>query len=127
MEENKKTDALDNDVDKVDTVTAEAPKKDDDDDFSWGGCIATFIVIAVIAWALIHFNPSEEKHIEKIADVTTAAYLDGYELSGSGLLALSDIKYHSLGIVSWTTIKYHGKSRVTSIGAVGFVYPLIEY
>ena len=127
MEENKNPEVVDTDADKVETVKAEASEKDDDDDFSWGGCIATFIIIAVIAWALIHFNPSEEKHLEKIADVTTAAYLDGYELSGSGWRALNNIKYHSLGIVSWTTVKYHGKSRLSSIGAVGFVYPLIEY
>ncbi|MDE6272514.1 MAG: hypothetical protein K2M31_05865 [Muribaculaceae bacterium] len=102
-------------------------KKKDDDDFSWGGCLFVLVLIIAALWALIHFNPSEEKHTEAIAEVYSEALLDGFVPSGGSLNALNRIKYHSLGICSWTTTKYMGHVQLTSVGALGYVYPLVHF
>ena len=96
---------------------------------SWGAAgIITIVVLAVLAiWALVHFNPSEEEHEEKIAEIVAEAKLEG---AGKGysvsLPGISTMEYHSIGICSWTTMKQFGGSHVTSIGILGYVHPLIK-
>ncbi|MBD5229912.1 MAG: hypothetical protein HDS69_07770 [Bacteroidales bacterium] len=118
-------------TEETDGVSTGATEKKEDDDFSWGAAIAVLVVIVAAVWALIHFNPSEEKHMNAIqnvvAEVVAESYLDGtsVSLAPSSLRALSSIKYHSLGIVSWTTMRQGGHTKIASIGAVGFVLPFV--
>lgn len=108
------------------STEVETKKDDDDDDFSWGGCITIVVLVVAAAWALIHFNPSEEKHEEKIAEVLIECMADGHYLSGSGVKAMNNLKYHSIGIASWTTSKYHGRTVLVTVGALGYVYPFFD-
>lgn len=108
-------------------LNEEVEKEENDDDFSWGGCIAILVIVVASIWVLAHFNPSEEDHRAKIAEVTTEAYIDGYRPSYSSISAMSNIKYHSIGILSWTSTKYHGRPVLVTAGILGFVYPFIDF
>lgn len=108
------------------STTENDPKKKDDDDFSWGGCIFVLILLVAGVWALIHFNPSKEQHKETISEVLVESAIDGYYPSPSAANALSKAKYHSIGILSWTSTKYHGKTKIVTIGAVGWVHPFFD-
>lgn len=107
---NKKRKKDDDEVDKADAVS---------------GCLMILVVVAAV-WALVHFNPSEEDHQEKIAEVRREIRSEGYSLSGKANSALDKAKYHSLGVVSWTSSKYHGKSCVVTVGLCGTVIPLLD-
>lgn len=106
--------------------SSKSRSEENNDDFSWGGCIMTIVVIVAASWALIHYNPSEKKHREAIAEVLTESMLDGYSLTPSSAKAITNIKYHSIGVLSWTSTKYRGKTRLATVGALGYVYPLFE-
>ena len=84
------------------------------------------LVIVGAVWALVHFKPSERDHQEKIAEVRSEIRSEGYSLSGKADRALNNAKYHSLGVVSWTSSKYHGKSFVVTVGLCGTVIPLFD-
>lgn len=117
-------------VTKEDTVDDKKKKKDDDDEGgSVFGCLFMVVLVGVAIWLLVHFNPSEEDHREKIGEVVTEqlteAALDGYTLAPSSTIALSRIKYHSAGVCSWTSTRQGGKTVITSIGICGWVCPLI--
>lgn len=108
-----------------------AQKRKSDDDNSWiGGLIMIAVVVAAI-WGLIHYNPTEEEHMEAIRDqigeAVVSMAMDGESMSLGSMAALSKIKYHSLGVCSWTATKYRGMYRVTSIGILGWTQPLIWF
>ncbi|MDE6534861.1 MAG: hypothetical protein K2K82_02505 [Muribaculaceae bacterium] len=102
-------------------------KKDDEGDTADAvfGCLMMLVIVAAV-WALVHFNPSERDHQEKIAEVRREIRSEGYSLSGKANSALNNAKYHSLGVVSWTSSKYHGKSFVVTVGLCGTVIPLFD-
>lgn len=102
-------------------------KKSEDEDIYWPGCIITLVVVIGALWGLIHFNPSEQEHREAINEVVQEAKMDNYHLDKSSRRALRDAKYHSLGIVSWTSTRYHGRTHLITIGAVGYVHSFLDY
>lgn len=104
-------------------------KKDEDDDTTWvGGCVV-LLLIGVVVWALVHFNPSEEDHMdaieEQVTEAVADAWLNGETLTPGAAAALSRIEYHSLGVCSWTTTRYKGKTSITSIGILGWTHPMV--
>ncbi|MDE6080973.1 MAG: hypothetical protein K2F70_01720 [Muribaculaceae bacterium] len=107
---------------------AENTEKKEEEDGNCLGSILFMILVAAVIWALIHFNPSEEEHHEKIKESLTEAvadiYTDGYSPDYRQIAKISDAKYHSLGVCSWTTVRYRGQTSVTSIGILGWVCPL---
>lgn len=104
---------------------------DEDEDFSWGGCVVVVALFIVALWALIHFNPSEQDHRDAINEVVREAraemLADGYVMTGSTNRALRGIKYHSIGVCSWTTTTYRGSMKLTSVGILGWTYPLVAF
>ena len=69
--------------------------------------------------AAVVLNPSPERHREKIrAAVAQRSPLAG--ALGVGALAAFVSTYHSLGVVSYTTVK----DRTLSIGLLGMVFVL---
>lgn len=105
---------------------AKQNNKEKDDEGSWAGCLVTLVVIIAAAWALIHFNPSEDKHRQVVNEAVAETYVDGYTLSNSAIKALYNLNYHSIGVLSWTSTKYHGKPKVVTVGMLGYVHPLFE-
>ena len=116
-------------------TSAEKPDKDKDKDKdkeeeeegSWVGGLLFLAVIGAALWALIHFNPSEEKHREVLSQDLAEAYVDaamqGYTLDTR---TLSRLKYGSLGICSWTYVKRRGKFEIATVGACGYVLSLVD-
>lgn len=104
-------------------------KKKKDDEGEPGealfGCLIILVIVAAV-WALVHFNPSEEDHREKIAEVRSELRSEGYSLSGPSKRVLKEAEYHSLGVVSWTSSKYHGKPCIVTIGLCGTVIPMFD-
>ncbi len=100
--------------------------KREDDEGSWAGCLVTLVVIIAAAWALINFIPSEDRHRQVVNEAVTETYVDGYTLSNSVRKALYNLNYHSIGILSWTSTKYHGKPIIVTVGMCGCVHPLFE-
>lgn len=102
----------------------------EDDGFSWTAFITISVIVIAAVWALIHFNPSEAEHEDKIDDVLTEvvsdAKKDGYVLSSQTRRVLKERKYHSLGVVSWTSSKAHGKSKLLTFGVLGHVFVLFD-
>ncbi|MDE5686238.1 MAG: hypothetical protein K2I26_06725 [Paramuribaculum sp.] len=108
-------------------------KKEEDDGSVVGGIVMLVLIIAaaILLWCT---NPSESDHFNKMHDVVTEAVAEqNRELRQSGIdgyytapFALNSAEYHSLGVASWTTVRYRGKTRLSSVGALGFVFPLFE-
>lgn len=98
----------------------------DDDDFSWPIFFVVIAVVAAAAWALIHYNPSEEDHREKVGKMLVEVMEDGYMPSLSTAKALKRLKYHSLGICSWTSTTQYQKPRLVTVGILGYVLPVIK-
>ena len=81
--------------------------------------VTSAIVTAAVFAAAIAFNPSADKHREKIRQATA----DRHPVAGAlGLGALKAFvsSYHSWGVASYTT----ANERVLSIGAFGMVVVL---
>lgn len=112
-------------------IDVKKKKEEDEEEGSLIGGLLFLALVGVAIWALFHFNPSEEDHrdaiSEVVADATVDMMADGYYMTGGTMLALSNIKYHSLGICSWTATKYRGSTALTSIGILGWVYPIIRF
>ena len=110
-------------------TSAEKPDKDKEEEEggSWVGGLLFLAVIGAALWALIHFNPSEEKHREVLSQDLAEAYVDaamqGYTLDTR---TLSRLKYGSLGICSWTYVKRRGKFEIATVGACGYVLSLVD-
>lgn len=106
----------------------------DDDDFSWGGCIVVLVLAVAAVWALVHFNPSEQAHMDAIGEKVSDALVsdlyagdDNVLINAVGMSGqMKKLKYKSIGICSWTYVKRHGHYELGSIGACGMVFPLIE-
>lgn len=117
-------------------------KLENDDDFSWFGLIVVLVLIGAAVWGLMHYNPSKEEHFDAIEEVYADAIKSQYvndTFSGNDAAFMNAIgggfqvknqmdkmKYKSIGIASWTYTKQHGHYVLSSIGACGMVFPLIE-
>lgn len=108
-------------------INANQNNENEEDDFSWGGCLVTLVVIGAVIWALVHFNPSEEKHREAVREVVEELLMDGQIPSLSASKALANIQYHSIGILSWTSTRYRGRTQLVTAGLLGYVHPFIEF
>lgn len=106
---------------------------DDDDDFSWWGCGVIVVVLGLLVWAVVHFNPSKTKHEAKIYDSivensvggTLGALADNLsdEEKAEALEAFAKVDYKNFYIFSVCYIQLPGsKEELASIGALGFVY-----
>ena len=103
----------------------------DSDDFSWGKLIGYAILIVGIVVLLECTNPSEFDHRKKLTEYATEASIDmameGRHLTLPQVNALKNMEYHSvLGLFSYSTIKYKGKTSLATIGICKWVYPVIE-
>ncbi len=78
--------------------------------------VPLIVAAAVIGLALI-FNPSPDKHREKIKQLVSERSLLERTF-GIGQLAAFASKYHSLGVASYTTVN----ERTMSIGFMGMVF-----
>lgn len=77
----------------------------------------SLIVAAVAVVLAFVLNPSADKHREKIKEAI-AARSQLEKVLGIGQLTSFASRYHSLGVVSYTTVS----DKVTSIGAYGMVF-----
>lgn len=77
------------------------------------------IIVAAIIAAAFAFNPSPEKHREKIRE-TIAERNQLAGMLGIGAFTAFASSYHPLGVASYTTVN----GRTTSIGAFGVVFVL---
>lgn len=87
--------------------------------------LLTIIGVAVLLWCT---NPSATDHQDCVDEMVTEV-MDEYESNGRILIppkTLNNIEYHSLGIVSWSTVRYRGKPRIATVGALNYVYPMFE-
>jgi hypothetical protein len=81
--------------------------------------LSSVLLTAAVFAAAIVFNPSAEKHREKIRQVTAERHPVAGAL-GLGALTAFVSSYHSWGVASYTT----ANQRVLSIGARGMVVVL---
>jgi hypothetical protein len=78
---------------------------------------ASIIIIAIVLALGIAFNPSAERHWEKIKDAL-AERSQLQRALGVGQIVAFVSAYHSLGVASYTTVD----SRITSVGMLGMVF-----
>jgi hypothetical protein len=78
--------------------------------------VPVIIAAAAIGLALV-FNPSPDKHREKIKQLVSERSLLERTF-GLGQLAAFASKYHSLGVASYTTVN----EKTMSIGFMGMVF-----
>lgn len=127
LEEKPVVEAEEPDENKNDSET------DDDDEFSWWGCGVIVVVLGLLVWAVVHFNPSKTKHEAKIYDSivensvggTLGALADNLsdEEKAEALEAFAKVDYKNFYIFSVCYIQLPGsKEELASIGALGFVY-----
>lgn len=64
----------------------------------------------------------EEYEKEGLTDM----FLEDKTLSLPQIKALNSIDYHSAFVFSWTSYKYKGKARISSIGILGTVIVTFE-
>lgn len=111
--------------DSGDDVSADSDEADEEEG-SWIGGLILLALIGAAIWALVHFNPSEEDHFDKVRESLVEQVVeDGSNIMTAGL-ALDKLKYKSIGVASWTYIKYKGKMHLGSVGICGIVIPLIS-
>jgi hypothetical protein len=77
---------------------------------------APIIAAIVIVLAFI-FNPSPDKHREKIKDLVSERSLLNRTFQVGQFIAFAST-YHSLGVASYTTVN----EKTTSIGFMGMVF-----
>ncbi len=78
--------------------------------------IISVIAVVVVVGLAIAFNPSPERHREKIKEaIAERSQLEG--LLGIGPLTAFVSSYHSLGIASYTVVN----DRTITVGAFGVV------
>ena len=105
--------------------TSDEVSDEEEEEGSWIGGIVILALIGIAIWALVHFNPSEEDHFEEVREsVVEQVEEDGSSIMNAALV-LDKLQYKSIGVASWTYVKYKGKVHLGSIGLCGFVIPLI--
>ncbi|MCM1006219.1 MAG: hypothetical protein NC402_07995 [Prevotella sp.] len=83
----------------------------------------TVILAVVVVVLLFIFNPSKQKHVEKLADYEVGKYTQN-ELA----LEIADewiddqVKYHNWWLFSYTTQKVGRSNNIVSFGIAGFVF-----
>ena len=119
---------------KVDEPEENNNDTDDDDEFSWWGCGVIVVILGLLVWAVVPFNPSKTKHEAKIYDSiventvggTLGALADNLtdEEKAEALEAFAKVDYKNFYIFSVCYIQLPGskKEELASIGALGFVY-----
>lgn len=101
--------------------------KDDDTGEVIKGLLSLILII-VVSIVLWNTNPKESEHRdcvkEVVAEVTAEYLLEGrFNLPPR---ELKNLKYHSLGVVSWTSVRQRGKDRIVTLGIFNHVIPLLE-
>lgn len=77
---------------------------------------AVLVVAALVLGLMLLLNPSAERHRDTIRDtVNTRSPLEG--ALGVGQIAAFMSRYHSLGLLSYTTVN----DRIKSVGLLGAV------
>ena len=107
------------------SADADASKQEDEEEGSWIGGLIVIALIGVAIWALVHFNPSEEDHYDKVRESLVEQVEEDGSNPFNAALALDKLKYKSIGVASWTYVKYKGHTHLGSIGLCGFVIPFI--
>ena len=79
--------------------------------------LVPLVAAAAVLAAAVAFNPSPERHHQKIKDAMGARSTLARMLSIGSLAALVS-NYHSLGVASYTKVG----DRLLSVGFMGFVY-----
>lgn len=115
-------------MDENNTPIQSTVTKDDDDSGEVVKGLLSLILIIVVAIVLWNTNPNESEHRDCVKEVVTEVTAE-YLMDGRFYLPpreLKNLKYHSIGIVSWTSVRQRGKDRIVTFGIFNHVLPLLE-
>lgn len=94
--------------------------------------IVKCIFIGILLVVAFFTNPTAEKHQEKVDQIvyeferSHSRRTSDYEFWVAAPPGLRHVEYHSLGVLSYTTVIDGRNSGYTTIGAFGYVHPLFE-
>lgn len=90
------------------------------------------VLIAVVLVVAFFLNPSAADHQQKVNEMVShfervhSHKSHDFEIRAEAPKALRNLEYHSLGILSYTTIKDPKIGGYATIGILGYVHPLFK-
>ena len=90
------------------------------------------ILIGILLVVAFFTNPSAERHQEKVDEIVNkfersySSRTANFKIRAEAPEGFRHVEYHSLGILSYTTVNDGQNSGYATIGAFGYVHPLFK-